>query len=183
MYISWGPFWWNTLIFSIGISRNWTIMHEWSALYHIPGQKPNVYFYSKFSFLCYLYLNMSYLARYNDAIILLRKLLDSFRNDRRRGYWSLRLSIDLEHVGCLDESLQVAEDGILDPWVRAGSKLALQRRVLRLGKPPRRWKTPSYSKSLKRKIAEVNSPLVALSHAFWQSNCCLRRHLKIVLGG
>nr|GME15065.1 fanconi-associated nuclease 1 homolog isoform X1 [Ipomoea batatas] len=94
--------------------------------------------------------------RYNDAIILLRKLLDSFRNDRRRGYWTLRLSIDLEHVGCLDESLQVAEDGILDPWVRAGSKLALQRRVLRLGKPPRRWKTPSYSKSLKRKIAEVH---------------------------
>ncbi|CAH9131498.1 unnamed protein product [Cuscuta epithymum] len=94
--------------------------------------------------------------RYNDAIILLRKLLHTFKNDRRRGYWALRLSIDLEHVGCPDESLQVAEDGLLDPWIRAGSKLSLQQRVLRLGKPPRRWKTPSYSKSLKRKIPEVH---------------------------
>ncbi|KAK4387981.1 Fanconi-associated nuclease 1 [Sesamum angolense] len=94
--------------------------------------------------------------RYIDAISLLRQLLDAFIFDGRRGYWTLRLSVDLEHVGRLDESLQVAEDGLLDPWVRAGSRVALQRRVLRLGKPPRRWKVPSYSESVKRKIFEVH---------------------------
>ncbi|KAL3634543.1 hypothetical protein CASFOL_021597 [Castilleja foliolosa] len=94
--------------------------------------------------------------RYIDAINLLKQLLNTFISDRRRGYWSLRLSVDLEHLGRVDDSLQVAEDGLLDPWVRAGARIALQRRVLRLGKPPRRWKIPSYSESVKRKILEVH---------------------------
>lgn len=76
--------------------------------------------------------------------------------DSRRGNWTLRLSVDLEHIGRVNESLSVAEEGVLDPWVRAGSKMALQRRVLRLGKPPRRWKTPSYANSVTRKIKEVS---------------------------
>ncbi|XP_059310582.1 fanconi-associated nuclease 1 homolog isoform X2 [Lycium ferocissimum] len=94
--------------------------------------------------------------RYKDAIDLLKLLLVKFKSDRRRGYWTLRLSVDLEHVGWLDESLEVAEKGLLDPWVRAGSIVALQRRVLRLGKPPRRWKTPSFLDSVNRKIVEVH---------------------------
>ncbi|KAK6781375.1 hypothetical protein RDI58_023559 [Solanum bulbocastanum] len=94
-------------------------------------------------------------VRYKDAIDLLKLLLVKFKSDRRRGYWTLRLSIDLEHVGCLDESLEVAEKGLLDSWVRAGCIVALQRRVLRLGKPPRRWKTPTFSNSINRKIVEV----------------------------
>lgn len=49
----------------------------------------------------------------------------------------------------------MAENGLLDPWVRAGSRMALQRRVLRLGKPPRRWKVPSFSRSALRNIPEV----------------------------
>ncbi|XP_051118179.1 fanconi-associated nuclease 1 homolog isoform X2 [Andrographis paniculata] len=93
--------------------------------------------------------------RYIEAISLLRQLLSTFISDGRRGYWTLRLSVDLEHLGRIDESLQVAEDGLLDPWVRAGSKVALQRRVLRLGKPPRRWKIPNYAKYVARKIPEV----------------------------
>ncbi|GFS30207.1 zinc ion binding/nucleic acid binding/hydrolase [Actinidia rufa] len=104
-------------------------------------------------------LGVSFLERekrYNDAIDLLKQLLINFTSDGRRGYWTLRLSVDLEHVGCLNESLSVAEDGLLDPWVRAGSRTALQRRVLRLGKPPRRWKIPSFSESVKRKIIEVH---------------------------
>ncbi|CAL5370348.1 unnamed protein product [Camellia sinensis] len=88
--------------------------------------------------------------RYNDAINLLKLLLINFVSDGRRGYWTLRLSIDLEHLGCLNGSLLVAEDGLLDPCARAGSRTALQRRVLRLGKPPR-----SFSESVKRKITEV----------------------------
>lgn len=94
--------------------------------------------------------------RYTDAVNLLRRLLNTFISDGRRGYWVLRLSVNLEHLGRLEESLRTAEDGLLDPWVRAGSRVALQRRVLRLGKPPRRWKIPSYASSIKRKIAEVN---------------------------
>ncbi|KAK9068699.1 hypothetical protein SSX86_012814 [Deinandra increscens subsp. villosa] len=94
--------------------------------------------------------------RYTDAIDLLKHLLLNFAKDRRRGYWTLRLSIDLEHLGRVNESLSVAESGLDDPWVRAGSRISLQRRVLRLGRPPRRWKVPSYSESVKRKIPEVH---------------------------
>ncbi|XP_058102526.1 fanconi-associated nuclease 1 homolog isoform X1 [Magnolia sinica] len=94
--------------------------------------------------------------RYEDAIRLLKSLLNKFTCDSRRGYWTLRLSVDLEHMGYLNESLSLAEEGVLDPWVRAGSKMALQRRVLRLGKPPRRWKTPSFAESVNRKIKEVH---------------------------
>ncbi|KAM5569850.1 fanconi-associated nuclease 1 [Rosa sericea] len=104
-------------------------------------------------------LGISFLERehrYNDAIYLLKRLLNCFARDGRRGYWTLRLSIDLEHMCYLNESLLVAENGLLDDWVRAGSRVALQRRVLRLGKPPRRWKTPSFAESVKRKIMEVN---------------------------
>ncbi|KAF5465193.1 hypothetical protein F2P56_015220 [Juglans regia] len=104
-------------------------------------------------------LGVSFLERehrYNDAINLLKRLLSCFTFDGRRGYWTLRLSINLEHIGYLNESLAVAEDGLQDPWVRAGSRMALQKRILRLGKPPRRWKTPSFSASIKRKITEVH---------------------------
>ncbi|PON66878.1 Zinc finger domain containing protein [Parasponia andersonii] len=94
--------------------------------------------------------------RYNEAIYLLKRLLECFTCDGRRGYWILRLSVDLEHIGYHDESLSAAESGLLDSWVCAGSKMALQRRVLRLGKPPRRWKIPSFANLVKRKINEVH---------------------------
>ncbi|KAI4976823.1 hypothetical protein ZWY2020_050430 [Hordeum vulgare] len=94
--------------------------------------------------------------RYADAIRTLKILLSKVASGRRRGYWTLRLSIDLEHMGRPNESLSIAEGGVIDPWIRAGSKIALQKRVLRLGKPPRRWKVPSYADSLKRNIKEVN---------------------------
>ncbi|XP_026419372.1 fanconi-associated nuclease 1 homolog [Papaver somniferum] len=123
---------------------------------------PTMTFHSSFSD-SYIYskvvtLGISYLERerrYEDAIRLLKGLLDRIACGGRRGYWTLRLSVDLEHLGRLNESLSVAEEGLLDPWVRAGSKMALQRRILRLGKPPRRWKTPSFSDSIKRTIKEV----------------------------
>ncbi|KAL8122270.1 hypothetical protein AgCh_018858 [Apium graveolens] len=100
--------------------------------------------------------NRELVMRYIDAIRLLKRLLLNFTSDKRRGYWTLRLSMDLEHLGRHNESLIVAENGLLDPWVRAGTRISLQRRVLRLGKPPRRWKTPSFSESVQRKITEVH---------------------------
>lgn len=104
-------------------------------------------------------LGVSFLERerrYVDAVTLLKRLLKYFTTDRRRGYWTLRLSIDLEHMGFVNESLLIAENGLLDPWVRAGSRTALQRRVVRLAKPPRRWRTPIFSDIVKRKITEVH---------------------------
>ncbi|XP_073007594.1 fanconi-associated nuclease 1 homolog isoform X2 [Typha latifolia] len=94
--------------------------------------------------------------RYEDAIRLLKSLLSRITSDNRRGYWTLRLSVDLEHMGHFNESLSVAEKGVLDPWVRAGSKIAVQKRAVRLSKPPRRWRTPSYADSINKKIKEVN---------------------------
>ncbi|MQL74535.1 hypothetical protein Taro_006899, partial [Colocasia esculenta] len=93
--------------------------------------------------------------RYEDAVKLLKGLLQRFIHDGRRGHWTFRLSVDLEHIGFINESLSVAEEGVLDPWVRAGSRIALQRRVLRLGKPPRRWKIPNFADAFRRKIKEV----------------------------
>uniref|UniRef100_A0A0D3GDC4 Fanconi-associated nuclease n=1 Tax=Oryza barthii TaxID=65489 RepID=A0A0D3GDC4_9ORYZ len=94
--------------------------------------------------------------RYTDAIRVLKRLLSTVASDRKRGYWALRLSVDLEHMNCSNESLSIAEAGVIDPWVRAGSKIALQRRVVRLSKPPRRWKVPSYANAVTKNIKEVN---------------------------
>ncbi|CAA7048148.1 unnamed protein product [Microthlaspi erraticum] len=109
--------------------------------------------YSKVVFLGVSFLEN--LKRYNEAVYLLRRLLSCFNCDGRRGHWTVRLSTDLEHMGRPNESLSVAEQGLLDPWVRAGSRIALQRRVLRLAKPPRRWKTPTFPNLIENKIPEV----------------------------
>ncbi|KAK1399047.1 hypothetical protein POM88_008910 [Heracleum sosnowskyi] len=62
------------------------------------------------------------------------------------------LTVFLSH----NESLNIAKNGLLDPWVRAGTRISLQMRVLCLGKPPRRWKTPTFSESVQRKMTEVH---------------------------
>jgi Fanconi-associated nuclease 1 len=41
-------------------------------------------------------------------------------------------------------AMQVAESALADKEVRGGDRLALMRRALRLGKPPRRWKQPAW---------------------------------------
>ncbi|XP_047337703.1 fanconi-associated nuclease 1 homolog isoform X2 [Impatiens glandulifera] len=119
--------------------------------------------YSKVVFLGVSFLERE--RRYSEATNLLKRLLLNFTSDRRRGYWTLRLSIDLGHLGYIDESLSVAENAIQDPWVRAGSKMTLQRRILRLGKPPRRWKTPSFAGTVNRKI---NEAVICMCGIFFQ---------------
>ncbi|KAL2651124.1 hypothetical protein R1flu_019252 [Riccia fluitans] len=93
--------------------------------------------------------------RYKEAVDALKQLLKSEVRSGRWGYWTLRLSINLDHLGCKEESLQVAEKGVNQPWIRGGDKVALQRRVVRLGKPPRRWKKPAYADALNRKCNEI----------------------------
>jgi fanconi-associated nuclease 1 len=62
-----------------------------------------------------------------------------------RGHWWCRLAINTEHAGYAQRALELAESALADPWVRGGSRLDLQRRVLRLGKPPRRWRKPPWT--------------------------------------
>lgn len=93
--------------------------------------------------------------RYREAAVLLKKLLRQNCCPGRRGYWTVRLSMDLEHLGHKEESLEVAEAALNDPTIRHGDRVALQRRVLRLGKPPRRWKKPPYAAALMRSCKEV----------------------------
>ncbi len=42
-------------------------------------------------------------------------------------------------------NIQLAETALADEQLLLGDRLALQRRVLRLGKPPRRWKRPAWA--------------------------------------
>ncbi len=52
---------------------------------------------------------------------------------------------------------QVAEAALADEHVRGGERLDLQRRILRLSKPPRRWKTPPWARLMPRDPREVCS--------------------------
>ena len=67
----------------------------------------------------------------------------------------MRQAMDLDHLGWKEESLQVAEKGVIDPLIRGGDLVALQCRVVRLSKPPRRWKKSPYTKALDLKFEEV----------------------------
>lgn len=83
--------------------------------------------------------------RYGDATEILRQLLGGVCCSERRGEWWSRLSINTEHLGRPLEALEVAEAALADECVKTGDRLSLQRRVLRLGKPPRRWRRPQWA--------------------------------------
>lgn len=71
--------------------------------------------------------------------------------------------MDLDHLGRKEDSLQVAEKGVTDPLIRGGDLLALQRRVVRLSKPPRRWRKPPYAEALNLKVEEVSITCLCLN--------------------
>ena len=73
----------------------------------------------------------------------------------RRGEWWLRLSINAEHLGRPVDALELAETALADDHLSPGDRLALQRRVLRLGKPPRRWKRPPWAEACQWEPPEV----------------------------
>lgn len=52
----------------------------------------------------------------------------------------------------------MAEAALADEWVKTGDRLSLQRRVLRLGKPPRRWRKPPWAAA-----ASWEPPVLTLS--------------------
>ncbi len=51
--------------------------------------------------------------------------------------------------------MQIAEAALADEYVSHGDRLALQRRVLRLGKPPRRWRRPPWAAAAMSEPQEV----------------------------
>ena len=55
-------------------------------------------------------------------------------------------------------ALQMAEAALADEWVRHGERLALQRRVLRLGKPPRRWRKPAWAAQVRGRAPPDPAP-------------------------
>jgi len=93
--------------------------------------------------------------RFRDAADRLQQLLGGNCCPSRRGTWWLRLSTDLEHLGRPTDALEIGEAALADESLSPGDRLALQRRVLRLGKPPRRWKKPSWAAAAKREPREV----------------------------
>eukprot|EP00850_Spirogloea_muscicola_P019085 SM000183S03979 [mRNA] locus=s183:73957:79101:+ [translate_table: standard] len=93
--------------------------------------------------------------RYDEAVRALQSLLAGWWCTDRRGYWFVRLAVDLGHLGRKEESLRVAEAGVDDPWVRGGDHVALQRRVVRLSRPPRRWRPPHYAAVVTKACPEI----------------------------
>mgnify|MGYP001811482549 CR=1 FL=1 len=50
---------------------------------------------------------------------------------------------------------QAVESSLADAWVRWGDRLGLQRRLLRLAKPPRRWRRPAWAPTAEWEPPEV----------------------------
>jgi VRR-NUC domain/Fanconi-associated nuclease 1, TPR domain len=92
--------------------------------------------------------------QYARACALLTSLLLALcYSPQRRGKWHDRLATNLAHLRRANASLAAAEAGLADTWTRMGPRIALQRRVARLARPPRRYKTPSFL-SLSLRVAE-----------------------------
>ena len=79
-------------------------------------------------------------CRYSEAIGLLRNLLSRSLCPGRRGYWTTRLSIDLENLDHLEERLEVAEADVNDPKRCNDDHVALEIHVLSLPRLAQRWK-------------------------------------------
>ena len=57
------------------------------------------------------------------------------------------------------DALSLAEHALSDSLVKGGARISLQRRILRLAKPPRRWKVPFFP-DFPRK-----DPIVSIFHS------------------
>jgi fanconi-associated nuclease 1 len=83
--------------------------------------------------------------RYTEAVERLQQLLGGNCCPNRRGDWWCRLCTDLEHLNRPTQALETAEASLADETLSSGDRLALQKKVLRLGKPPRRWIKPGWA--------------------------------------
>jgi len=73
------------------------------------------------------------MKKHGEAVELLRKLLASTVLDRYRGFWYERLSLDLDsHLKQPEAALAVVETALNDPKVRAGRRLSLCQRAVKI---------------------------------------------------
>ena len=79
---------------------------------------------------------------WREASALLRALLGTRHWPRRRGDWWTRLAVNAEHEGAPSTALDIVTAALADGAVDGGDRLGLQRRFVRLAKPPRRWGAP-----------------------------------------
>lgn len=82
---------------------------------------------------------------YNLAILFFRILLSSPCSPSKRGYWWIRLITDLEHQDRSGDALLICEKLALnDQLVSRADRETLQKKAIKLSKPPRRWSTPKF---------------------------------------
>ena len=79
---------------------------------------------------------------WGEASALLRALLGTSHWPRCRGEWWTRLAVNAEHGGAPSTALDIVTAALADGVVDGGDRLGLQRRFMRLAKPPRRWGAP-----------------------------------------
>lgn len=72
--------------------------------------------------------------KYQIAILLLNDLLASPYLARKRGGWWNRLSTNLEHIKCVDQSKRACENALDDPHTLGADRITLERRMKRLQK-------------------------------------------------
>jgi len=99
--------------------------------------------------------------RHTDACTLLRLLLSTPYCPGKRGHWWTRLAINLEHLGRKNDALCVAESALEDSYVRSGDRVLLQKKVLSLCKPPRRWSKPSFVLPRAARVVTIEGKLFA----------------------
>ena len=73
------------------------------------------------------------MKKYEEAIILIKKMLDLQILPKFRGHWYERLSLDLDsHLKRPMEALEVIETALDDPRVRVGRRLMLKQRAVKI---------------------------------------------------
>lgn len=79
--------------------------------------------------------------------------------DKRQWFCHLRIQCcgwqSVSGAAISSTAVQIAEAALADEHVTHGDRLALQRRVLRLGKPPRRWRRPPWATAALSEPQEV----------------------------
>jgi Fanconi-associated nuclease 1 len=99
--------------------------------------------------------------KYAEAAACLRLLLSTPFCPGKRGHWWNRLSLNVEHMGHKKHSLILAETALSrdNHSLLLCDQLILQKRVLKLAKPPLRWTRPSFlSPSSAFSIASLKKP-------------------------
>ena len=87
---------------------------------------------------------------YEEAVEKLRSLLGGNASPEQRGGWWIRLIIDLQHLKKPNAALETCTSALADSWVRHGDRVSIKRQILKLSKPPRRWKLPSWAPQIKK---------------------------------